>query len=42
MKDDIKKHLVDILHAAEEIESFVHGMSFTAYQKSQVTQRAVE
>lgn len=30
MKDDIRKHLIDILHAAEEIETFIIGMDFTA------------
>jgi uncharacterized protein with HEPN domain len=42
MNDEIIKHLFDVLQAAEEIETFVHGMDFAAYQKSQVTQRAVE
>jgi uncharacterized protein with HEPN domain len=42
MKDEIRKHLIDILHAAEEIETFVNGMNFTAYKNSQITQRAVE
>lgn len=42
MKDDIRKHLIDILHAAEEIETFIIGLDFTAYKKSQITQRAVE
>jgi uncharacterized protein with HEPN domain len=42
MKDEIRKHLIDILHAAEEIDTFIIGMDFTAYKESQVTQRAVE
>jgi uncharacterized protein with HEPN domain len=42
MNDDIRKNLVDILLAAEEIQHFVHGMDFNAYQNSPVTQRAVE
>jgi len=42
MKDEATKHFIDILQAAEEIESFVRGMDFEAYQNSPVTQRAVE
>lgn len=42
MSDDIRKHLIDILNAAEEIETFVRGMDLAAYKKSAVTQRAVE
>jgi len=42
MNDEIRKNLVDILQAAEEIEGFVRGMDFSAYQRSPVTQRAVE
>jgi len=42
MKDETRKSLVDILQATEEIQDFVHGMDFSAYQKSPVTQRAVE
>jgi uncharacterized protein with HEPN domain len=42
MSDDLRKHLFDILEAAEEIELFVHGMDLAAYQKDVVTQRAVE
>lgn len=42
MKDEIKKHLIDILHAAEEIETFVTEMDLAIYKKSLVTQRAVE
>jgi uncharacterized protein with HEPN domain len=37
MSDDLRKHLFDILEAAEEIESFVQGMDFAAYQKNVVT-----
>ncbi|MBI1810938.1 MAG: DUF86 domain-containing protein [Nitrospirae bacterium] len=42
MKDETRKSLVDILQATEEIQDFVHGMDFSEYQKSPVTQRAVE
>ena len=42
MNDDIKKNLIDILQAAEEIQHFVQGMDFREYQNSTVTQRAVE
>lgn len=42
MNDDVRKNLVDIIQAAEEIEIFVRGMDFKAYQISLVTQRAVE
>jgi uncharacterized protein with HEPN domain len=42
MNDKIRKSLIDILHAAEEIQNFTHKMNFKAYQGSQVTQRAVE
>ncbi len=42
MNDEILKNLIDILHAAEEIQRFTHGMDFKAYQNSPVTQRAVE
>ena len=42
MNDEIKKNLVDILQAAEEIETFIQGMDFNKYQNSPVTQRAVE
>jgi uncharacterized protein with HEPN domain len=42
MRDEIRKHFIDILQAAEEIEEFVHAMDFKAYQDSPVTQRAVE
>ena len=42
MKDEIKKHLYDILDAAEEIKNFISGMDFQSYKSSPVTQRAVE
>ena len=42
MNDEIRKFFFDILQAAEEIQSFVRGMDFKAYQGSAVTQRAVE
>ena len=42
MKDEARKHLIDIFQAAEEIQNFVRGMDFEAYQNSPVTQRAVE
>ncbi len=42
MKDEIKKHLYDILDAAEEIKNFISGMDFQSYKCSPVTQRAVE
>lgn len=42
MSDEVKKNLIDILQAADEIGAFVHGMDFKAYQNSLVTQRAVE
>lgn len=42
MNDEIRKHLIDILQAVEEIETFVHEMDLAAYKKSYITQRAVE
>ncbi|MBL7147027.1 MAG: DUF86 domain-containing protein [Phycisphaerae bacterium] len=42
MKDETRKNLVDVLQAGEEIQDFVRGMDFKAYQSSHVTQRAVE
>jgi uncharacterized protein with HEPN domain len=42
MKDEIRKNLVDILQAAEEIQGFVGGMDFNTYRDNLVTQRAVE
>ena len=42
MNDETRKNLVDVLQAGKEIQDFVHGMDFKAYQSSPVTQRAVE
>jgi len=42
MKDETRKNLVDVIQAGEEIQDFVRGMDFKAYQSSPVTQRAVE
>ncbi len=42
MNDEILKNIIDIIHAAEEIQRFTHEMDFKAYQNSPVTQRAVE
>ncbi|MGD8787408.1 MAG: DUF86 domain-containing protein [Phycisphaerales bacterium] len=42
MNDETRKNLIDILQAAEEIQDFIHGMNFQAYQNSSVTKRAVE
>jgi uncharacterized protein with HEPN domain len=42
MKSESRKHFIDILQAAEEIQSFVLGMDLNAYRGSPVTQRAVE
>ena len=42
MNDEAKKNLVDIVQAAQEIETFVRGMDFKTYQASLLTQRAVE
>jgi uncharacterized protein with HEPN domain len=42
MKDEVRKHLIDILQAAKEIQNFISGLDFTTYQKSLVTQRAIE
>ncbi len=42
MNDEIRKNLLDILQAAEEIQVFTEGMDFQAYRDSPVTQRAVE
>lgn len=42
MNDETRKNLIDILQAAEEIQDFVSGISFKAYQNSSVTKRAVE
>jgi uncharacterized protein with HEPN domain len=42
MNDETRKNLIDILQAAEEIQNFVCGMDFKAYQNKPVTKRAVE
>ena len=42
MNDEVRKNLIDILQAAEEIQTFVRGMDFKAYQGSLIAQRAVE
>ncbi len=42
MNDETRKNLIDILQAAEEIQDFVSGMDFKAYQNNPVTKRAVE
>jgi uncharacterized protein with HEPN domain len=42
MNDEMRKNLVDILQAAEEIQNFTAGMDSRAYRESMVTQRAVE
>ncbi|MFH1613664.1 MAG: HepT-like ribonuclease domain-containing protein [Planctomycetota bacterium] len=42
MNDETKKNLIDILQVAEEIQNFVRGMDFKAYQNKTVTKRAVE
>ena len=42
MKDEVRKHLLDILDIGEELQGFTEGMDFKGYQESQVTQRAIE
>jgi uncharacterized protein with HEPN domain len=42
MNDETRKNLIDVLQATEEIQSFVRGMDFKAYQNNPVTKRAVE
>jgi uncharacterized protein with HEPN domain len=42
MNDETRKNLFDILHAAEEIKTFVSGMDFKTYQNTLVAKRAVE
>ena len=42
MNDEIRKNLIDILNAADEIQNFVSGMDFKTYQNTLVAQRAVE
>lgn len=31
MNDEVRKNLVDVLQAAEEIQTFVRGMDFKSY-----------
>ena len=42
MNDETCKNLFDILQAAEEIETFTHGIDYQAYKDSPIIQRAVE
>ena len=42
MNDETRKNLIDILQATEEIQNFVQGMDFKAYQNKPVAKRAVE
>lgn len=42
MNDETRKNLIDVLQAAEEIQDFVRGMDFDAYQNNAVARRAVE
>ena len=42
MNDEIRKNLIDVLQAGEEIQRFTHDMDFKAYQNNTITQRAVE
>jgi uncharacterized protein with HEPN domain len=42
MNNETRKNLIDILLAAEEIQDFVRGMDFKAYQNNAVAKRAVE
>jgi len=42
MNDETRKNLIDVLQASEEIQNFVCGMDFKAYQNNPVTKRAVE
>ncbi len=42
MNDETRKNLIDVLQAAEEIQDFVCGIDFKAYQSKPVTRRAVE
>jgi len=42
MNDETRKNLIDILQAAEEIQDFVRGMDFRAYENNAVVRRAVE
>ena len=42
MNDEVRKNLIDILQAPEEINAFTRSMDFQSYRESAVTQRAVE
>lgn len=42
MKDETRKHFIDILQAAEEIQDFLQGIDFESYQNNLVIKRAVE
>jgi len=42
MKEKVRKWLLDLLAAADQIESFVDGMTFGSYVEDAKTQRAVE
>ena len=42
MNDEIRKNLIDVLQAAEEIRGFTEGMDFQSYRDRPVIQRAVE
>lgn len=42
MNDEIRKNLIDIIQAAEEIQNFTQGLDLKAYQRRTVIQRAVE
>jgi len=38
MKDEARKHFIDILQAAEELQDFVRGMDFEAYRNRRALQ----
>lgn len=42
MNAEVRKNLVDVLQAAEEIAACTSDMDFNRYQASQVTRKAVE
>lgn len=42
MNDEIRKNLIDIIQAAEEIQTFTHDIDFKKYQESSIIRRAVE
>ncbi|MCC7239988.1 MAG: hypothetical protein IT421_10865 [Candidatus Brocadia sp.] len=42
MKDAIRKNLIDILQAAEEMQRFTQGMNFREDQNVAITQRTDE